>query len=155
MICSRSLICSPSFFNEKLCCEMFRVCVCCYQRLLWNLNKPINPCRSRRLYFLLRCPERPCPHIFCFFYYEHQRFLSNKERAYVAAWGRQGKSASPSVFYQSAPPFFKKPLVATRHTNGGEAFSEKSILQEPIDWILSVAAGEWRAFIAGVLLACY
>lgn len=52
---------------------------------------------------------------FCFFYHEHQRFLSNKERAYVAAWGRQGKSASPSVFYQSAPPFFKKPLVATAH----------------------------------------
>lgn len=94
---------------------MFRVCVCRYQHLLWNLNKPINPCRSRRLYFLLRCPERPCPHIYCFFYYEHQRFLSNKERAYVAAWGRQGKSASPSVFYQSAPPFFKKPLVATAH----------------------------------------
>lgn len=91
------------------------VCVCRYQRLLRNLNKPINPCRSRRLYFLLRCPERPCPHIYCFFYYEHQRFLSNKERAYVAAWGRQGKSASPSVFYQSAPPFFKKPLVATVH----------------------------------------
>lgn len=163
MICSRSLICSPSFFNEKLCCEMFRVCVCRYQHLLWNLNKPINPCRSRRLYFLLRCPERPCPHIYCFFYYEHQRFLSNKERAYVAAWGRQGKSASPSVFYQSAPPFFKKPLVATAHVLDRRDSSHKwrwSFFRKvhsagAVDWILSVAAGEWRAFIAGVLLACY
>ena len=108
MICSRSLICSPSFFNENLCCEKFRVCV------LWNLNKPINPCRSRLMYFWLRCPERPCPR-FVFFQCEHQRFLStvwNEERAYAAARGRQGNSASPSVSYHL---FFKKPLVATVH----------------------------------------
>lgn len=144
---------------------MFRVCVCRYQRLLWNLNKPINPCRSRRLYFLLRCPERPCPHIYCFFYYEHQRFLSNKERAYVAAWGRQGKSASPSVFYQSAPLFFKKPLVATVHVLDRRDSSHKwkwsffrKVHFAGADWLDTECGCRWvtcihRRRVASMLLA--